>query len=104
MNDHHETIYGCSICSTSKYLQVSLNAWCSSQLQILKVKSISSIGCNNDAAMAKYNVYADLIFPLNEPRRPHFTYAAAYLICLSLSYILLPKWSWVLHECTPCQK
>ena len=61
MDENHKIMCVYIICNTSKYLQVSLNEWCSSKPKRLKLISSSSHGRQKALSMTAYNVYADFV-------------------------------------------
>ena len=60
----------CAICSTSKYMQESLNAWSRKQLKIMKDKADNSYGRGKDELTQAYKSYADYAFPDKQTCHP----------------------------------
>ena len=71
MANHHKMMCRCSIWNISNYLQVSLNMWRLSPLQMFKVTDSSSCGRLKSSVIATYNVDAYFICPVNELHHTH---------------------------------
>ena len=76
MTDNNIMMCGCTICNTSNYLQVSLNAWQRKQLKIMKDKEYNSRGRKRYELTQACKSYADYAFPNNENRHPRCKNAA----------------------------
>jgi hypothetical protein len=102
MSDRHKLMCGCEYCTTSKYLQESLNAWRLSHIKRMQVKANATGRRRRSSHLQAYKQYTEFVYPNDTHRHPMCQNAADSVMCKPVGDISLPNWKCVLRQCPNC--